>query len=343
MIEGQEGVSWEHWLALARACEESGIESLFRSDHYQSVFQDPTRVALDAWATISALAAVTERLRLGTLVSPVTFRRAGELAKVVATADHVSGGRVELGLGAGWNEREHEAFGFPFPDLGERMDELEQQLEHVRRQWAELSPRPVQQPGPPLIVGGTAGTAQLPPRRAPCRRVQHRVRLGRGLRRAEGTGRRRVPRRWSRADPVLSDDRLRRGPRPQRRSSGAAVRSRSEQASSSTTSSGAPGRSRARSTRWSRGSASTPGSASGASTSSISSMRTSRWWSWSARRSCRPWPPDRVAVVRRALLLLIPLAAIGFALAGCGGSKESASTTTRAAGFSTVEATRPSR
>jgi alkanesulfonate monooxygenase SsuD/methylene tetrahydromethanopterin reductase-like flavin-dependent oxidoreductase (luciferase family) len=157
MIEGQEDVSWGQWLALARACEESGIESLFRSDHYQSVFQDPNRVALDAWATISALAAVTERVRLGTLVSPVTFRRAGELAKVVATADHVSSGRVELGLGAGWNEREHEAFGFPFPELGERMDELERQLRHVTRQWAELSPRPVQEPRPPLIVGGTGG------------------------------------------------------------------------------------------------------------------------------------------------------------------------------------------
>jgi alkanesulfonate monooxygenase SsuD/methylene tetrahydromethanopterin reductase-like flavin-dependent oxidoreductase (luciferase family) len=157
MIEGQEGVSWDQWLALAAACEESGIEALFRSDHYQSVFDDPERPALDAWATISALAVVTERLRLGTLVSPVTFRRAGELAKVVATADHVSGGRVELGLGAGWNEREHEAFGFPFPDLRERMDELERQLEHVTRQWAERSPRPVQQPRPPLILGGRAG------------------------------------------------------------------------------------------------------------------------------------------------------------------------------------------
>jgi alkanesulfonate monooxygenase SsuD/methylene tetrahydromethanopterin reductase-like flavin-dependent oxidoreductase (luciferase family) len=157
MIEGQEDVSWEQWLALARTCEESGIESLFRSDHYQSVFQDPTRVCLDAWATISALAAVTEGVRLGTLVSPVTFRRPGELAKVVATADHVSGGRVELGLGAGWNEREHEAFAFPFPDLGERMDDLERQLRHVLRQWAELSPPPVQDPRPPLIVGGTAG------------------------------------------------------------------------------------------------------------------------------------------------------------------------------------------
>ncbi len=157
MIEGQEGVSWQQWLALARACEESGIEALFRSDHYQSVFDDQDRAALDAWATISALAAVTERVRLGTLVSPVTFRRAGEIAKLVATVDHVSGGRVELGLGAGWNEREHEAFGFPFPDLRERMDELERQLEHVTRQWAEHSPPPVQQPRPPLILGGRAG------------------------------------------------------------------------------------------------------------------------------------------------------------------------------------------
>ncbi len=157
MIEGQEGVSWEQWLALARACEEAGIEALFRSDHYQSLCQDPEGPALDAWATISALAAVTEHIRLGTLVSPVTFRRAGEIAKVVATVDHVSGGRVELGLGAGWNEREHEAFAFPFPELRERMDLLEAQLEHVTRQWAELSPRPVQQPRPPLIVGGTAG------------------------------------------------------------------------------------------------------------------------------------------------------------------------------------------
>lgn len=156
MIEGQEGVSWDQWVALARACEESGIEALFRSDHYQSVFDDPDRAALDAWATISALAAVTQRLRLGTLVSPVTFRRAGELGNVVATADQVSGGRIEIGLGAGWNEREHEAFGFPFPPLRERLDELERQLEHVTRQWAERSPRPVQQPRPPLILGGHA-------------------------------------------------------------------------------------------------------------------------------------------------------------------------------------------
>jgi alkanesulfonate monooxygenase SsuD/methylene tetrahydromethanopterin reductase-like flavin-dependent oxidoreductase (luciferase family) len=156
MIEGQEGVSWEQWLALARACEESGIEALFRSDHYESVFGFEERAALDAWSTVAALAAATERIRLGTLVSPVTFRRAGELAKVVATVDNISGGRVEVGLGAGWNESEHEHFGFPFPDLSERMDELERQLEHVTRQWTERSPRPVQQPRPPLILGGHA-------------------------------------------------------------------------------------------------------------------------------------------------------------------------------------------
>jgi alkanesulfonate monooxygenase SsuD/methylene tetrahydromethanopterin reductase-like flavin-dependent oxidoreductase (luciferase family) len=157
MIEGQEGVSWEEWLLLARTCEESGLEGLFRSDHYLSVMGDPERDSLDAWATISALAAVTERIRLGTLVSPVTFRHAAEIAKVVATADHISSGRVELGLGAGWNEPEHDAYGFPFPDLRERMNLLEQQLAQVIRHWAELSPTPMQSPHPPLIMGGSAG------------------------------------------------------------------------------------------------------------------------------------------------------------------------------------------
>jgi alkanesulfonate monooxygenase SsuD/methylene tetrahydromethanopterin reductase-like flavin-dependent oxidoreductase (luciferase family) len=157
MIEGQEGVSWDEWVALARACEEGGLEGLFRSDHYLSVMGARERQSLDAWATLAALAAITERIRFGTLVSPVTFRHAAEIAKVVATVDHVSNGRVELGLGAGWNEGEHAAYGFPFPDLAARMDLLEQQLEHVTRQWAELSPEPVQRPRPPLIVGGAAG------------------------------------------------------------------------------------------------------------------------------------------------------------------------------------------
>jgi F420-dependent oxidoreductase-like protein len=174
MIEGQEGVTWPQWVALAQACERHGIPALFRSDHYMNLDgQHPERGSLDAWATLSALAAVTSTLRLGTMVSPATFRHPSELAKVVATADHVSGGRIELGLGAGWHEREHEAYGFPFPPTRVRMDVLEEQLQVIRGAWTEASfsftgehytlrdldaqPRPVQQPHPPLIMGGSGG------------------------------------------------------------------------------------------------------------------------------------------------------------------------------------------
>jgi alkanesulfonate monooxygenase SsuD/methylene tetrahydromethanopterin reductase-like flavin-dependent oxidoreductase (luciferase family) len=110
MIEGQEDVTWEDWVAVARACEEHGVETLFRSDHYLSVEGRGEHGSLDAWATVNALAAVTTTLRLGTLVSPATFRHPSELAKVVTTADHVSGGRVELGMGTGWLEAEHDAY-----------------------------------------------------------------------------------------------------------------------------------------------------------------------------------------------------------------------------------------
>jgi alkanesulfonate monooxygenase SsuD/methylene tetrahydromethanopterin reductase-like flavin-dependent oxidoreductase (luciferase family) len=163
MIEGQEGVTWEDWQGLAGACEQHGIDTLFRSDHYGSVFGHPERGSLDAWATINALAAVTSTLRFGTLVSPVTFRYAGELAKVVVTADHVSGGRVELGLGAGWNKGEHEAYGFPFPPMGERMNMLEDQLRVIGAQWTDgpAQPKPLQTPRPNLIVGGRGGPRSL--------------------------------------------------------------------------------------------------------------------------------------------------------------------------------------
>jgi len=173
MIEGQEDVRWEDWVALALACEEYGVEALFRSDHYQSTFGHAGRGSLDAWATINALSAVTRTLRLGTLVSPATFRHPSELAKVVTTADHVSGGRVELGMGTGWLEAEHETYGFPFPPLSERMDRLEEQLQIVALQWGEerfsfggryyriddldARPKPVQRPRPPLILGGRGG------------------------------------------------------------------------------------------------------------------------------------------------------------------------------------------
>jgi F420-dependent oxidoreductase-like protein len=174
MIEGQEGVSWPQWVALARACEEHGVPALFRSDHYLELGGDhPERGALDAWTTLAALGAVTTTLRLGTMVSPASFRHPSVLAKAVVTADHVSDGRVELGLGAGWHEREHEAFGFPFAPTRERMDVLEEQLQVVLGSWAtgpfsfegehytlrdlDAQPKPVQRPHPPIIIGGSAG------------------------------------------------------------------------------------------------------------------------------------------------------------------------------------------
>ena len=174
MIEGQEGVSWPQWVALARACEEHGVPALFRSDHYMNLDgQHPERAALDAWGALCALAAVTSSVRLGTLVSPATFRHPSVLAKLVAAADQISGGRVILGLGAGWHEREHEAYGFEFPPVSTRMQMLEEQLQVVLGAWGpdefsfagrhyrlsglDARPKPVQQPHPPLIMGGDAG------------------------------------------------------------------------------------------------------------------------------------------------------------------------------------------
>ena len=159
MIEGQEGVTWEQWLALALAAETAGLDGLFRSDHYRSIVRGDPAGSLDAWATLAALAARTERIRLGTMVSPVTFRPASVLAKNVVTVDHVSHGRVELGIGAGWYESEHAAYGFPFPTTRERLDELDRQLEEIERQWTtadDVWPKPVQQPRPWVIVGGGA-------------------------------------------------------------------------------------------------------------------------------------------------------------------------------------------
>jgi F420-dependent oxidoreductase-like protein len=174
MVEGQEGVSWDQWVALAHACEEHGLPAMFRSDHYLNVDgAHPERAALDAWGTLNALAAVTTTLRLGTLVSPATFRHPSALAKLVVTADQVSNGRVELGLGAGWHEREHTAYGFPFPVTRIRMEILEEQLQVILGSWGEeplsfegnhyrlvdlqAQPKPIQRPHPPLIMGGLAG------------------------------------------------------------------------------------------------------------------------------------------------------------------------------------------
>jgi len=159
MIEGQEGVTWDQWLALALAAESAGLDGLFRSDHYRSIVRGEPAGSLDAWATLAALAARTDRIRLGTMVSPVTFRHASVLAKNAVTVDHVSGGRVELGIGAGWYEAEHESYGFPFGTQRARLDELDRQLADIVRQWTEaddVRPLPVQRPRIPIIVGGKA-------------------------------------------------------------------------------------------------------------------------------------------------------------------------------------------
>jgi alkanesulfonate monooxygenase SsuD/methylene tetrahydromethanopterin reductase-like flavin-dependent oxidoreductase (luciferase family) len=159
MIEGQEGVDWGQWVALAEAAEGAGLDGLFRSDHYRAIGRGDPAGSLDAWTTLAALAARTNTLRLGTMVSPVTFRPASVLAKSVTTVDHVSGGRAELGIGAGWYEAEHVTYGFPFLTTRQRLDELDRQLAEITRQWTEADdvwPKPVQQPRPPIIVGGGA-------------------------------------------------------------------------------------------------------------------------------------------------------------------------------------------
>jgi F420-dependent oxidoreductase-like protein len=171
MIEGQEGVRWDDWLRLAALAERHGLEGLFRSDHYTAIIR-PEADALDAWATLAGLAAVTERIRLGTLVSPATFRHPSVLARMTVTVDHISQGRMDVGMGAGWYEREHVAHGFPFLDAKLRFELFTEQVEIVVRSWTEDSfdhsgsayelvgqtalPRPFQKPHPPLVLGGTA-------------------------------------------------------------------------------------------------------------------------------------------------------------------------------------------
>ena len=170
MIEGQEGVTWDDWVRIAKLVEDLDFEGLFRSDHYTAIIR-PDADAHDAWATLAGLAALTKRIRLGTMVSPATFRHPSVLARMAVTVDHISRGRVEVGMGSGWYEREHVAHGFPFLDNKQRFALFAEQVEIVVRSWTEgrfdhdgaayelrdqlALPRPVQQPHPPLILGGT--------------------------------------------------------------------------------------------------------------------------------------------------------------------------------------------
>lgn len=172
--EPQQGASYDDLLRVAQATEAAGYDAFFRSDHLLAMGDasgepGPT----DAWVTLAGLARETSRIRLGTLVSSATFRLPGPLAVSVAQVDQMSGGRAELGLGSGWFEDEHAAYGIPFPALGERFDRLAEQLEIVTGLWGTLPgerysfagthysltdspalPKPVQQPAPPIVIGG---------------------------------------------------------------------------------------------------------------------------------------------------------------------------------------------
>jgi len=125
MIEGQEGLTWERWWRLAQAAEDLGYESLCRSDHLTGLGGESRRPSLETWVSLTALATRTRRIRFGPMVSPLTFYHPAILAKTAAAIDALSGGRFDLGIGAGWNEHEHSMYGVPFPPLKERMDRLE--------------------------------------------------------------------------------------------------------------------------------------------------------------------------------------------------------------------------
>lgn len=186
MIEPQQGLTYAEQLAVVQRAESVGFESFFRSDHYQS-FPGPSGApTTDAWAVLAGLARETSTITLGTLVSPVTFRHVGNLAKVVTTVDEMSGGRVEFGVGAGWNDEEHRQLGLPFPEIEERGDILEEQLAVLRGLWGEpdgwsfagnhvridgalFHPKPIARPGRPLgpngaprprLLTGSGGTAR---------------------------------------------------------------------------------------------------------------------------------------------------------------------------------------
>ena len=137
MTEPQQGIDYQEILALAQAAEAGGFEAFFRSDHYTSFPGATGRHTTDAWATLAGIARETTRIQLGTLVSPVTFRIPGELAKVAATVDEMSGGRVEVGVGGGWNEPEHAQLGLPYPDTKTRIDQMEEELVILRGLWDE--------------------------------------------------------------------------------------------------------------------------------------------------------------------------------------------------------------
>ena len=176
MTEPQQGLAYHEILAVTRAAEDAGLEAFFRSDHYASFPGPAGQATTDAWATLAGLSRDTSRIRLGALVSPVTFRIPGSFAKLVATVDEMSDGRVEVGMGAGWNAGEHAQHGIPFPPLRERYERLEEAVAIIHGLWTEpdgwsyegrywqvrdarFAPRPTFSADrhPHLILGGDGG------------------------------------------------------------------------------------------------------------------------------------------------------------------------------------------
>lgn len=143
LLEPRHGARYEQILAMARTAEASGLDAFFRSDHYLGVDPaDPDYRVTDSWITLAGLARETQRIRLGTLTTAGTFRHPGVLAVTVSTANAMSGGRIELGLGTGWYEQEHTQFGIPFPQVKERFDRLEEQLEILTGLWRQPAGQP---------------------------------------------------------------------------------------------------------------------------------------------------------------------------------------------------------
>ena len=218
-VEPQQGATYADQLAVAKAAEALGYSAFFRSDHYVAMSGDGLPGPTDSWVTLAGIARETTSIRLGTMVTSATFRYPGPLAISVAQVDEMSGGRVELGLGAGWFEAEHKAYAIPFPPLGERFERLREQLDIItglwttpvgetfdytgkhysRRRTRPRCPSPSRRPHPPIIIGGGGRQAHARAGREVRRRVQHAVHAaGRSLKtqydRVRPRARRRRPR-----------------------------------------------------------------------------------------------------------------------------------------------------
>jgi alkanesulfonate monooxygenase SsuD/methylene tetrahydromethanopterin reductase-like flavin-dependent oxidoreductase (luciferase family) len=161
MIEGQEGLNWGRWRGICHDADTLGFDSLRRSDHLISLMNAPERDCIETWASLAVAAEWTKRIQFGPMVSPMTFRLPAILAKMAASVDVLSGGRVILGVGAGWNDNEHKVFGIPFYTEKERFDHLETGIRTMRETWNNSNPKPVHNPMP-LLMGGKGRKRTIP-------------------------------------------------------------------------------------------------------------------------------------------------------------------------------------